>query len=391
MNRSFTRIRALVCVVLALTLLLCLCLPAALAVNASLNPGGLLYAGPGSAYAVAYEGKGGETISVGNNAGSSWYPVSYQDRDYWAKADSFTLVGTVQQSSKPSVEVETETPVQTKPTVEAANPDSAQTNADVLVGTVRAQTLNVRANAGTNYRVVGKLGYGNKVEIVARNADSSWYKINAGSVTGWVSADYIRVGQNQTTQGVSLPDGYSTVNSAGVYQPITGESKYLVLINKDTQVGAVLEKDATGYYTAVVRTFVVSTGRYGRTPTGVFTISDVHRWHLMIGGSFTQYAMRINGGIMLHSVTYRRTDPSTLYTNAYNDLGSAVSAGCIRMRVEDCKWIYDNCGSGTVVQVINSGTYPGIPDSIAVDDLPAGVTWDPTDPDENNPVYGEYK
>ena len=38
-------------------------------------------------------------------------------------------------------------------------------------------------------------------------------------------------------------------------------------------------------------------------------------------------------------------------TSSYRALGSRASHGCIRLTVADAKWIYDNCGEGTVVHI----------------------------------------
>ena len=36
------------------------------------------------------------------------------------------------------------------------------------------------------------------------------------------------------------------------------------------------------------------------------------------------------------------------------NFGTAASMGCVRMTVEDAKWIYDNCKSGTTVEFYSS-------------------------------------
>jgi hypothetical protein len=66
-------------------------------------------------------------------------------------------------------------------------------------------------------------------------------------------------------------------------------------------------------------------------------------------------------------------------------LGTAASHGCIRLTVEDAKWIYNNCSSGTTVIIYDDKKNPGPlgkPEAIA---LPTSVRWDPTDPSEKNP------
>jgi hypothetical protein len=64
----------------------------------------------------------------------------------------------------------------------------------------------------------------------------------------------------------------------------------------------------------------------------------------------------------------------------FNKLGTAASAGCVRLNCADVKWIYDNCGSKTKVTIYddaNPGPF-GYPEQILLDE---DHTWDPTDPE----------
>ena len=56
----------------------------------------------------------------------------------------------------------------------------------------------------------------------------------------------------------------------------------------------------------------------------------------------------------MHSLIYDSPDPYTLWPETYNFLGVARSAGCIRYKAGDAKWIYDNCPVGTTVEIYNS-------------------------------------
>jgi lipoprotein-anchoring transpeptidase ErfK/SrfK len=67
----------------------------------------------------------------------------------------------------------------------------------------------------------------------------------------------------------------------------------------------------------------------------------------LCGNVYGQYACRITGSILFHSVPYEKQDKSTLEWWEYDKLGETASLGCIRLTVEDAKWIYDNCAKGT--------------------------------------------
>lgn len=56
---------------------------------------------------------------------------------------------------------------------------------------VTATTLNVRASASTSARVVAKVSKGKAVSVLTSTSSAGWAKIRTGSVTGWVSAQYL--------------------------------------------------------------------------------------------------------------------------------------------------------------------------------------------------------
>ena len=63
---------------------------------------------------------------------------------------------------------------------------------------------------------------------------------------------------------------------------------------------------------------------------------------------------------------------------AYNMLGQPASHGCVRLCVRDAKWIYDNCSLGMSVTIGDNAASP-FPQPATIK-IPAGQTWDPTDP-----------
>jgi len=164
------------------------------------------------------------------------------------------------------------------------------------------------------------------------------------------------------------------------------ELPYLIKVNRACNTVTIYEKDKKGKYTVPVKAMVCSVGTGTRTLTGSFNTKEKYRWKLLNGNVWGQYATRIVGGILFHSVYYYgKCDPSTLATKEYNKLGTAASQGCIRLTVADAKWIYDNCPIGTQVIIYDDKNNPGPlgkPEPII---LPLNVRWDPTDPNENNP------
>lgn len=157
---------------------------------------------------------------------------------------------------------------------------------------------------------------------------------------------------------------------------------YKISVNKQMNTVTIYKAGKNGKYTKPVKAMVCSAG--SATPLGNFNTSDKYYWKAMIHNVWAQYATRITGKILFHSVPYDTHEKDTLITNYYNQLGSTASAGCVRLAVQDAKWIAENCPSGTPVEIYNSPDAGplGKPSSIRI---PANCTWDPTDPDTRNP------
>lgn len=164
---------------------------------------------------------------------------------------------------------------------------------------------------------------------------------------------------------------------------------YLIKVNRDENFTTIYGIDENGEYTIPYKTFVCSTGLIPEnTPLGEFKTSDMYRWRLMVDDTYAQYAIRINGQIMLHSVPYEEPKNDTLEYWEYNKLGEPASLGCVRFRVSAIKWIYDNCNVGTTVIIYSEpGEVPPIPLKRIkkIKGSNPKSNWDPTDPDIENP------
>lgn len=155
---------------------------------------------------------------------------------------------------------------------------------------------------------------------------------------------------------------------------------YLIVVDKATQVVSVLRQDDRKQFTVLVRQMRCSTGlKPNYTPVGTFRIYAKYRWLRAVTNQYVQYVCRFNNHILFHSLSYKRTDIKTMISQSYADLGKAVSAGCVRLSARDSKWIFDNCPTGTRVKVMKSGG-PAVTAVEPIPELPAGQTWDPTDP-----------
>lgn len=171
---------------------------------------------------------------------------------------------------------------------------------------------------------------------------------------------------------------------------------YIAAVNRSQCCVTIYQTDENGNYTVPIKAMVCSVGLPNgtreyetETPTGLFYTSDRYDWCYMVDGSWGRYAIRVTwDGIMFHSVCYYSQSIDDLEYDEYNKLGSPASLGCIRLCVEDVKWLYDNMPYGFPVMIYDDPSSPGplgkpSPTRIDTEDERRG--WDPTDPSENNP------
>lgn len=168
---------------------------------------------------------------------------------------------------------------------------------------------------------------------------------------------------------------------------VTAAFPYYIKINRMQNCITVYTPDENGEYTIPYKAMVCSTGLYNATPSGTYQISTKYRWRELYGGVYGQYATRIHGAILFHSVPYYTKSNDNLCTDKYNKLGQQASMGCVRLTTEDAKWIADNCPSGTSVEIYDDEDPGplGKPEAVKIDADDVNRGWDPTDPDENNP------
>ena len=174
--------------------------------------------------------------------------------------------------------------------------------------------------------------------------------------------------------------------STAVFGAEKEEYPYYVTVNLTENIVTIYEKDDAGEYTVPVRAFLCSVGE--STPEGTFQTQVKYSWRYLFGDVWGQYATRITGHYLFHSVPYFEKDKSTLEYEEYNKLGTTASMGCIRLTVEAAKWIYDNCPVGTTVEMyhgdVEEPLQPEAVQKINVNDT-VKRGWDPTDPSEENP------
>lgn len=137
-----------------------------------------------------------------------------------------------------------------------------------------------------------------------------------------------------------------------------------------------------------VKVFLCSTGLNNSTPRGNFSIYRKYsNPHELFGPTWGYYCSEFTTNILFHSLPQSRPGHDAFPVAKYRLLGQQASGGCIRLRMGDAYYIYQNCPVGTPVTV---GDYI-IPSSVSKPSykwIPDYLTVDPTDPtDRRNAAY----
>lgn len=194
---------------------------------------------------------------------------------------------------------------------------------------------------------------------------------------------------HDTTIAEGDQNGEEDTTSPEQETPKPEDYPYLVKVNRVMNCVTVYKKDENNEFTIPYKALVCSTGKnVDDTPLGTFTTSGKYEWCRMVDNTYGQYAYRIDGPIMFHSVPSYVMSKDSLETEQFNMLGEVASLGCIRLNVRDAKWLFDNCPSGTTVIIYDDKSSPGPLGKPATIKIPTDHPysgWDPFDPDPANP------
>ncbi|ELC8402548.1 L,D-transpeptidase [Clostridium perfringens] len=149
-----------------------------------------------------------------------------------------------------------------------------------------------------------------------------------------------------TARTAPVMEYYKKLNEDTINQfDITSNTNYLVFVNIAEQKTYVYEGSKNDW--TLDKTFTCSTGIEGKeTPVGVFTVQNRAPWFFSPKyGQGGKYYVQFMGNYLFHSIPFD-SDKTTISDPT---LGVPASHGCIRLSVEDSKWLYDNVQNGSKI------------------------------------------
>ena len=116
-----------------------------------------------------------------------------------------------------------------------------------------------------------------------------------------------------------------------------------VAVNQAAQLVTVYGVDQSGNR-AAVRHMICSTGVGGSTPNGSYRINPLGRWYYFSKfNCYVMYASQVTGDVCFHSIPFNGRYYSALSSSGYSVIGSPASHGCIRLFIEDAKFLHNEC------------------------------------------------
>jgi len=135
----------------------------------------------------------GERVTVTGDAVSGFYPVRYGELEGYASAAYLRL------ENQALIPAPTPVPTSAPTAVPTQVPQASQIVAGRTASVTAQSGVNLRADSSTYSDVVATLGYGVDV-IVTGNMVSGFYPVRVGTLSGYVSADYLRFGETVSQQ-----------------------------------------------------------------------------------------------------------------------------------------------------------------------------------------------
>ena len=164
---------------------------------------------------------------------------------------------------------------------------------------------------------------------------------------------------NTTVQGIKvdksgLPSGgNNAVEMLLKAQNYGSGTKYLILVNRSAHKVAVYQGSKNNW--KQIYYWACSVGKVIKgksiTPAGNFRVSG-YKIYRFGAQSRSFYCTVLSSGNMIHSVQYAHGDSSPVHV-VDGRLGYHITNSCIRLLVQNAKWVYNNCHEGTAVIVYN--------------------------------------
>lgn len=133
-------------------------------------------------------------------------------------------------------------------------------------------------------------------------------------------------------------------------QTVAKNQSYYMRISIAKHTLVVYQLDDNNEFTILVKAFKVALGP--KVAPAKTAISEKSLWRKITDIYYVRYSSRLDNAEYLSTATYYSQSDNNLNPKSYNAIGQNVSDGSILMTCANAKWIYENCGAKTTVEIV---------------------------------------
>ena len=134
-------------------------------------------------------------------------------------------------------------------------------------------------------------------------------------------------------------------------QTVARNQSYYIRISIDKHTLVVYQLDNNNEFTIPVKAFKVALGP--KVEPAKTAISEKSVWRKITDIYYVRYSSRLDNAEYLSTATYYSQSDNNLNPKSYNMIGQNVTEGSILMTCANARWIYENCGAKTTVEIVD--------------------------------------
>lgn len=168
-------------------------------------------------------------------------------------------------------------------------------------------------------------------------------------------------------------------------QTIAKNQSYYIRISIAKHTLVVYQLDDNNEFTIPVKAFKVALGP--KVAPAKTAISEKSLWRKITDIYYVRYSSRLDNAEYLSTATYYSQSDNNLNPKSYNAIGQNVSDGSILMTCANAKWIYENCGAKTTVEIVEDFDISSAINVEEINRIADNAYRDPTDDlKESSPI-----
>ena len=134
-------------------------------------------------------------------------------------------------------------------------------------------------------------------------------------------------------------------------QTVARNQSYYIRISIAKHTLVVYQLVNNNEFTIPVKAFKVALGP--KVEPAKAAISEKSVWRKITDIYYVRYSSRLDNAEYLSTATYYSQSDNNLNPKSYNMIGQNVTEGSILMTCANARWIYENCGAKTTVEIVD--------------------------------------